>query len=46
MGKEFAQEKYEQGKEYAQGVVEQGKTKLDEAKTAVQDFFKKNKKAE
>lgn len=45
-GKEFAQEKLGQGKEYAQSVAEQGKTKLDEAKSAVQDFFKKSKKAE
>lgn len=45
-GKEFVEEKYAQGKEYALATVEQGKTKLDEAKTAVQGFFKKDKKAE
>lgn len=45
-GKEFVGEKYNQGVEYAQAIAEQGKTKLDEAKTAVQNFFTKSKKAE
>lgn len=45
-GKEFVGEKYEQGKEYVSVVAEQGKVKLDEAKSAVKDFFNKSKKAE
>ena len=45
-GKEYVGEKYEQGKEYVSAVAEQGKTKLDEAKTAVKEFFNKTKKAE
>lgn len=45
-GKEYVGEKYEQGKEYVSAVAEQGKVKLDEAKTAVQNFFTKSKKAE